>query len=107
MSANYKESTVAGTTWMRCAAITIQNEYQRAPYIQFDEQRVINVGDIGVIQPHGTLRMDFTPAAVIEMIDPATGLPTGETVTQEHAYAVLYSAYIQTALARDAAAALE
>jgi len=51
----------------------------------------------------GACQTLYVPSAVIEILDPATNNPTGETITQQNLYNILYSLYIATAKARDAA----
>jgi len=53
--------------------------------------------------PLGSLAVPFDPAKTIALRDPATGEPTGATVTYAEAYALLYSAYLAAAAERDAA----
>jgi len=51
----------------------------------------------------GNLAVDYDASKVIELRDITTGLPTGQTVTYADAYVLLYSAYLEEALARDIA----
>lgn len=100
---NYKESSVAGTSWVRCSTVIIQNDLGETPTVVFTEQRVINLdGAQQIVQPMGSVRLGFDPATPLPLVDPATNLPTGETVTHAQAYQILHSAYIQAAMARDA-----
>lgn len=102
-TANYNEVTVAGTSWLRCARVIVQNEREGQVYVLFDEERIINIGGTQKIaQPVGALRVDFDPASSIELIDPETNLPTGDTISHAAIYQILYSAYLQAATARDA-----
>ena len=103
MPTNYKETTLDGTSWVRCVTVLVKNDYGTVPYILYDEERVINLlGANPIVQPIGTLRRNFDPDGVIPLINPQTGEATGATITQAEAYAVLYSAYLQAAMARDA-----
>ena len=100
---NYRETTIAGTSWVRCSTVIIQNDLGETPTVVFSEQTVINLdGAQQVVQPKGSLRLGFEPTALVSLVDPATNLPTGETVTHAEVYRILYSAYLQTAMARDA-----
>lgn len=100
---DYKESTIAGTVWQRCHEIVVSNTRGAVPRIQFFEERIIALDGSGEIrQALGPLEVAFNPALVIQILDPTTGLPTGNTATYGAAYALLYSAYIAAALARDA-----
>ena len=102
MSANYLEATASGVTWQRCHNLQISNELGAAPVIRFSEEKVFNID--GTIVKKGMMgcAVLFDPTATISLVDPATNLPTGETVTHAQAYQILHSAYIQAAMARDA-----
>ena len=102
MTANYKETTATGTTWTRCTRVVVNNDINETPYVLFFEQQVFNLEGQQTLKDSGVLRQDFEPDAVIPLINPQTGEATGATVTQAEAYAVLYSAYLQAAMARDA-----
>lgn len=101
---NYKETSVAGTEWVRCGVVQIVNPYQRNPAIQFVEERVLHMGDgrDPVFTPDGAISVSFDPAKTIPLLNPETGAPTGRTATFGEAYAILYSAYMQAAAERDA-----
>ena len=101
MTANYKETTTTGTTWTRCTRVVVNNDFGELPYVLFFEQQVFNVGG-SMVRDLGVLRQNFDPDGVIPLINPQTGEATGATITQAEAYAVLYSAYLQAAMARDA-----
>lgn len=101
---DYNESTVTGHTWQRCHQVVIENPRQGARGVRFDEERVLALdGGAELRQPAGTLAVPFNPDTVIPLRDPATGELTGATATYGDAYALLYSAYLAAALARDAA----
>lgn len=102
MTANYRETTTLGTTWTRCTRVVVNNDLDEPPYVLFFEQQVFNLGGQQMLKDSGALRQAFDPDAVIPIINPQTGEATGATVTQAEAYAVLYSAYLQAAMARDA-----
>ena len=102
---DYNESTVTGHTWQRCHQVVIENPRHGARGVRFDEERVLALdGGAELRQPAGTLAVPFDPDAVIPLRDPDTGELTGATTTYGDAYALLYSAYLAAALARDAAA---
>lgn len=103
--ANYNETEVAGSNWQRCHQVVIDNRLGITPSIRFDEERVTALANgEAVRQPMGSLAVPSEPGGTVEMRDPETGEPTGETITHAEIYAILYSAYLGTALARDAAA---
>lgn len=40
---DYKETTVAGTSWQRARRVVIENQYAQVPTITFIEEKAINV----------------------------------------------------------------
>lgn len=103
---DYKESTVGGITWQRCCQIVIDNTRGVVPSIRFDEEEVLALADGREIKRSlGTLAMPFDPAQEIPLRNPVTGDLTGDVATYGMAYALLYSAYMAAAEARDAALA--
>lgn len=103
--ADYKETSVTGSSWQRCHQVVVDNRRTATPSIRFDEERITALDDGDTVRRDlGTLVVPYDAAAVVALRDPATGEVTGETMTHEEIYAILYSTYIGTALARDAAA---
>lgn len=102
--ANYQETTVTGTSYVRCNQVLIINKLGFTPTIKFDEQAVITLDTGNIIKGAGEIDLIYDPAEVVPLINPATGEPTGETTTYGDIYASLYSAYIAAATSRDAAA---
>lgn len=100
--ADYKEQTVAGKAWQRCHQITIFNPRNGAPHVEFAEERVIAVeGSLEIRQSLPNLSVSFDAARTFPLLDPITGEDTGQSVSYAQAYAILYSAYTEAALARD------
>lgn len=101
--ADYKETQLAGTAWNRCCRIEIDNVRGNPPAILFYEERVIALEDGQEIrQSLGPLQVGYAPGRVIPLLDPATGQPSGGETTYAAAYAIIYSAYLSAAMARDA-----
>ena len=102
---NYNEQGVTGAEWQRAKRIVIVNPLGGTPEIRFDEETVLTTSAGQTIHnPHGYLNVAFDPDAVIDIYNPLTGEATGQTVTQGEVHALLYSAYLTAATARDAAA---
>ena len=114
---NYKETTVNGSSWVRCRAVTINNplpgntlsdmpqpDGATGPVVYFQEEKVVSLDGSNIHMDAGSCHKPFDPAATIPLLDPTTGEPTGTTVTHAELYAILFSLYMQTALERDAAA---
>ena len=103
--ANYNETTVSGSEYTRCNTICITNPYGKTPSVQFGEERATVLGvDRVLFEQTGGISATFDPLKIISLIDPNTGLPTGVEATYGDVYIMLYSAYVDAALARDAAA---
>lgn len=101
--ANYNETPVVGSTWTRCSSIYISNTYGVTRNITFGEQQLIVIENQPplVVNTNTSCATQFDATANIEILDPETGDPTGQTVTQQELYNILYSLYIATAKARD------
>lgn len=101
--ANYNETPVVGSTWTRCSNIYIANNYGVTPTITFGEQQLIAIENQPplVVNTNTSCMAIFNGSSDIVILDPATGDPTGQTVTQQELYNILYSLYIATAKARD------
>ena len=112
--ANYKETSVSGESWVRCRSVTINNplpgkgEFDSATQERlgavayFQEEKIVSIDGTQIAIDVGACRKAFDPEAVITLLNPDTGDPTGATVTQGDLYVILYSLYMQTALERDA-----
>lgn len=102
--ANYKETNISGTSWIRCKQIEISNPLPSTAQkvVFFYEEKVVNIDGVSTTLPQGSCRKVFDPVAgSITMLDPVTGNPTGSTVSHLELYNILYSLYIQTATERD------
>ena len=110
---NYKQSDITGTTWTRCRTVTINNPLPGkgpvdivtgqpvGPNCVFLEETALATGTETLTFDSGGCQTVYTPSSIISLLDPATGTPTGETVTQEKLYQILYSLYLFTAIKRD------
>ena len=103
--ANYKETTVTGTSYQRAWRVEIENglvdkhiRFYEEVIAQLDAGHVVSekVG-VGVWSPFTAENM-FTEFAVL---NPETGEDTGATMTYADVYTALYSLYIYLAIARD------
>ena len=101
---NYKETTITGSSYTRCNQVLISNRLGAVPTVKFDEQVVVSLETGGaIINGSGSIEMPFDAAKMIPLIDPTTGASTGQSISYDAIYAMLYSAYIDAATARDAA----
>jgi hypothetical protein len=103
--ASYQESTVTGTAWKRCNKIEIRNPYQGQKLAIFLEEELTSLANGKIIQePSTNIQEPFAdPTKIVELVDPTTGTPLGNTVTYQEIYVILHSLYIQLADERDAA----
>lgn len=100
--ANYNETTGPGTMWTRCYKIVIENPYLGlTKKAQFFDENVVVINNRIVQSQNRLIQKTFDPSASIQMLDPATNQPTGETVTHQELYNILYSLYIASAVERD------
>src|SRR5665648_30098 len=87
---NYKESTLSGSTWVRCRSIVLSNplageiektlmgEVALTPKVQFQEEKIISIDGENNATPCGACCKVFDPTATIPLLDPTNGVPTGE-----------------------------
>lgn len=101
--ADYKETTISGKKWTRCVVVTIHNKRNAIPTIDFREQVVEIIDGKEKLSASGNIFCDFNPSNVIELVDPETLLPTGQTVLEYDVYLALFSRYLQAAKVRDEA----
>ena len=100
---DYNETQLTGQAWQRCHEVSIANARNTLPIIQFYEERVIALEDGAEIrQGLGPLTVAFDPTREIALRNPETGEPTGDSMSYADAYVVLFSAYLDAALERDA-----
>ena len=106
--ANYKETSGSGTSWIRANRVMILNplEAEIPKQISFFEETVAKIGDSTIKSESGYVPTYYSPDKLIELIDPKTGEPTGETILQSKVYQALYSLYLAAAQQRDIAATI-
>ena len=110
---NYNQSDISGTSWTRCRQVVINNPLPGkgpidivtglavGPNCVFFEETALQTQTEVLTFDSGACQQKYTPSKSIALLDPATSNPTGESVTQEKLYQILYSLYIETAKARD------
>lgn len=101
--ADYQETSVAGTMWRRAKMINIWNPLDGAPRVCFTEEDVVKLADGKVITSGDStfINANYEAAKSFNIIDPITGQPTGQAMTQEQLYGLVYSLYRSLALERD------
>ena len=100
---DYQEAPVAGKRWKRCYAINIKNQLGQTPSVEMFEEVVTTLEEDTFKKSSGSLQVLFDPSAEIPLLDPTTGLSLGVSMTQGQIHVALWSLYMMSALARDAA----
>lgn len=103
--ANYKETNLAGTSYIRANGLSVKNG-ETEKRIIFAEEKVINLDDGEVFkQSAGSVQSLFTPENAnteFQVLNPGNGEPiAGATMTYADVYAALYSLYLHLATERD------
>jgi hypothetical protein len=110
---NYNQSDITGTTWTRCRQVQINNPLPGkgpidlvtnlpiGPNCIFFEETALQTQTEILTFDSGACQKKYIPSEMIVLLDPATNQPTGELVSEEKLYQILYSLYIATAMARD------
>ncbi len=103
MSLNYRESSGSATSWRRANSVVITNPLNNilAATVSFGEEDVMQKGDFIVSKPATGVTASFDPLGTFAVINPETGLATGQNMTHAELYAILYSLYIKLATERD------
>lgn len=100
----YSQSSITGESWVRAKRIVIDNPNDDSKMIRFIEEMLINIDGRIIAEDLGSLRMDITDEDMgkeITIIDPTTGEPTGQRITYQELYGILFSAYLEQAALRD------
>lgn len=101
---NYQESEVPGAQWQRCRGITINFPYGEDAVAYFQEEQVIVSGSATHRVDLGACEVVIGSDEIIPIVDLATGIATGETMTHAQLAAALSSLYLHTAAVRDGTA---
>lgn len=99
MSFKLNLQPLSGESYARCHQVVVDNRLGAQPRITFAQERIAEVGSQTLHVPLPPATMDFDPGAIIPLLDPDTGEPTGASMTQAEAYVLLYSAYVAAATA--------
>ena len=97
MSMTYKldQKPVAGEAYIRCPQVVVDNRLGHAPFVTFHRERIIGLdGGATVTQPMSPREVPYDPAAIVPVLNPLTGEPTGQSITQGDLYALIYSVFV-------------
>lgn len=96
---DYKETTIAGTSWQRCCRVVIENPYGGIPSINFVEEKAINIEGGIITNLCSNLTTSFDPTATFPAYD-----ENGELIreiTHAEVYGLLNALYMELARVRD------
>ena len=88
---DYKQTPVNGVEYPRAYAIEINNRYGVTPSITFHMEALTLLGDRTLSRGLPAVSCEFDPEGVIPLLNPADGTPTGESVTHDALYQILFS----------------
>ena len=99
---NYQETSVSGTSYIRCRQVEIRNPYQETPTVTFTEERITTIGD-SIIKDQNTapITMVYEPNLIVPLVDPVTLQPTEQTVSMDFLHLAVLSVYMYLATIRD------
>ncbi len=104
---DYRESSVAGTSYTRGRSLYFENPLNSTPSLLIREETVINLADRVITEHSGEIRKTVDDLSVsFPLRNPATNETIeGATMTYQDLYVGLFSLYWHLALERDAAEA--
>lgn len=95
MSYKLNQTPFAGESYVRCPQVVVDNRLGATPAVTFHRETVIGIAGGGVLrQALSPREMIFDPAAEVPVLNPETGEPTGETITQGALYALIFSVFV-------------
>lgn len=97
---NYKETTVAGQSWVRSHRVIIDNPLNGVPEINFLEEKVVDTGTVVKTAISSLQEIMTNPAQTFNLYD-ANGVKTLNTATYADVYSMLRSLYLTLAAKRD------
>lgn len=105
----YNEQIINGSKWTRCHKIEITNRLEGIKKATFYEQEAIVVSNTEIvyknintdINSQSPIDVVFNANTTIDVVDPASLVPTGQTFTHGELYVMLLSAYMDAARKRD------
>jgi hypothetical protein len=106
---DYQQQEGQATSWRRAAQVIVNNTRDRTPSIIFHEEDRVSVNGVEFAVPGmpKSVGAPFNPEGLIPLLNPITGEPLGTSVTQQEFYVILFSLYMQLAVARDNAPPVE
>lgn len=103
----YNQKTIDGESWERARRIVFENPLDSVKSVKIIEESVIRLNGRDIIEPIGSKEFKLSSAEdygkTFDLIDPATGLLTGETVSYGDIYQIIFSLYIKLKKEEDGA----
>jgi hypothetical protein len=99
---NYNQTNIQGTQWQRCHTVKILNPLENPKQIFFEEEIVVSVGEKHFHEWTVGCSKQFESGGSFPLLNPETGVPSGQSMTHQQLYEAIYSLYMQTAGERDA-----
>lgn len=102
--ADYRESSIAGTSYTRGRSMYFENPANSSPSLLIREETVINLADRVITEHAGEIRKVVDDLSVeFPLRNPATNeIIEGQSMTYQDLYVGLFSLYWKLALDRDA-----
>lgn len=104
--ANYKESSISGTSWTRSNTVVIANPYNGIPSISFREEEIFSIGEENVTRPipesmiNPLIEYLSDQSTEFDLIHPETDEVIGVAHYMD-IYVMLYSMYRRLSTRRD------
>lgn len=104
MSTNYKETTIAGTSWQRACRAVIEHPLDNTSSVMYVEEKAINLGDSLITQLCSNVGESFERGKLFPKYNPLTAeIIAGEFFSHDDYYQIVFSHYMHLATQRDAA----
>ena len=102
---NYKQTNETGTVYTRCYQVSIDNGLNKNPIVSMHEEEVFTIGTNTITRPGRFLQKSYNASEVIELVNPETGEPIGQSVSHQELFVMMYSLWLATAKEHDEAEA--
>ena len=88
---DYEQITVHGIEYPRAYAIEIANRYGAVPSVTFHLEALTLLEGRTLSRGLPAVTREFDPEAIIPLLNPADGTPTGDSATHADLYQILFS----------------